>query len=72
MAIIQVSTEIVHEGMGQWWMDFGNSFELTEESIAWLLATKKGKNDPEDAANAPCSTEGAPNEQARFNPDSPP
>ena len=54
------STEIVHLGMVQWLMDFGSSFVLTEESMAWLSATKKGKNDPKDTVNAPCSTEGAP------------
>ncbi|MEX1166070.1 MAG: hypothetical protein WEK74_04250, partial [Hydrogenophaga sp.] len=35
-------TEIVHWGMVQGRMDFGDRFDLTEEPIAWLLATKKG------------------------------
>ncbi|MEX1166347.1 MAG: hypothetical protein WEK74_05680 [Hydrogenophaga sp.] len=47
-------------------MDFEGSFDLTEEPIAWLLATKKGGNDSKDIADAPCSTAGAPNGQSRL------
>ena len=47
-------------------MGFGSRFDLTEEPIAGLLATKKGGNDPKDIARSPRSTTGAPNGQSRF------
>ncbi|MEX1166405.1 MAG: hypothetical protein WEK74_05985, partial [Hydrogenophaga sp.] len=34
--------------------------------MGWLLATKKGGNDPKDIAHAPCSTAGAPNGKSRL------
>ncbi|MEX1166713.1 MAG: hypothetical protein WEK74_07575, partial [Hydrogenophaga sp.] len=37
------------------------------DSMPWLLATKKGGNDPKHIAHAPCSTAGAPNGQSRLN-----
>ena len=35
-------TEIVHWGMVQGRMDFGSSFDLTEEPIAWAIGDEEG------------------------------